>query len=233
MRALVTGATGFIGWHLAERLREEGWHVRALVRPETVGSLPRGVERVMARLSADEIAPALATDEVIFHLAGVTRARDRAAFLAANGAATGEVAKAARRAGARLVYVSSQAAGGPGTREQPRREADIDEPCSHYGESKLAGEKAVRETEGLRWIILRPVAVYGPRDRDFLTLFRLASFGLFPVLGSPATPYMLVHVDDLVSLVVRAATTAAAEHETLFLAHPDVHDAVSLSGAMG
>ena len=45
MRALVTGATGFIGWHLAERLRDEGWHVRALVRPETAKPLPRGVER--------------------------------------------------------------------------------------------------------------------------------------------------------------------------------------------
>lgn len=232
-RALVTGATGFIGWHLAERLRDEGWHVRALVRPGSHRPLPRGVERLTTPLSADAIVPYLAADDVVFHLAGLTRAPNRNAFLLANAATTREVARAARGASARLVYVSSQAAAGPGTRERPRQENDPPEPCSVYGESKLAGEAAVRETEGLRWTVLRPVAVYGPRDRDFLTLFRLASLGVFPVLGSRATPYMLVHVDDLVSLIVRAATCAASDRETLFLGHPDVHDAVSLARAMG
>ena len=90
------------------------------------------------------------------------------------------------------------AAAGPGTVESPARESQVPRPVSFYGRSKLAGEQAVQALEGLRLGIVRPPGVYGPRDKDFLALFRMGSRGWFPLLGSPDTGFSLIHVDDTV-----------------------------------
>jgi nucleoside-diphosphate-sugar epimerase len=88
-----------------------------------------------------------------------------------------------------------------------------------YGRSKLASEDVVRTTADLRWVILRPCAVYGPRDHGFLPLFRMAERGLFLVPTDDRTSFTLVHVSDLVRAVRLAATAGSAVGETLFLGH--------------
>jgi nucleoside-diphosphate-sugar epimerase len=219
-RAIVTGATGFIGWHLCERLRTSGWDVCAIVRRSSRRPVPPGVDRVTADLRVDELSPVVKPADVVFHLAGVTRARNDREFFAVNGDATREVALATRRAGAKLVYVSSQAAAGPGTPEAPCLETDPPQPCCAYGVSKLAGETAIKEIADLRWTILRPVAVYGPRDTDFLSLFRLAGAGLFPVVGNPVAAFMFVFIDDATAAIESAAVSGAANGGTFFVSHP-------------
>ncbi len=157
----------------------------------------------------------------MFHCAGRTFAATRRAFDAANVDLTREVALASQRAGARLVHISSQAAAGPAPRDRPRTETDEDSPCSPYGASKLAGERVVAGTPGLEWTILRPVAVYGPRDRAFLPLFRLARAGYLPTFGDPAVSYMLVHVHDLVRALEQAALRVEATSHVYFVGHPE------------
>lgn len=222
--AVVTGGTGFIGWNLCESLRDSGWEVRAVVRASSANALPDGIQRVDCELDEEAMATVCAGATIVYHVAGSTRAIDYQAFARVNVEGAHQVALAARRADAFLVLVSSQAAGGPGTPEHPRRESDEPAPLSLYGRSKLAGELAVQGVDNLRYAIVRPPGVYGPRDRDFLALFRGGKRGLCPILGAASTAYTLIHVADLVAGLRAVGETGAAaidavQRQTFFVGH--------------
>jgi nucleoside-diphosphate-sugar epimerase len=224
--AVVTGGTGFIGWALCESLRDSGWTVRAVVRPSSTNPLPEGVERWDAELDAIQMSAACDAARVVYHLAGLTRARTLDDFLAVNADGAHQAALAAHAAGAFFVFVSSQAAAGPGTPARPRTESDSPAPVSNYGRSKLAGEDAVRSIDGLRAAIIRPPGVYGPRDKDFLVLFSAACRGLAPRLGSAAKAYTLIHVADAVGALCTVADAGLSGRpgvagETFFIGHPE------------
>jgi nucleoside-diphosphate-sugar epimerase len=215
----VTGATGFIGWHVADRFHQHGWRVRALVRPESGRAVPDGVERVTVRLHEADIAAAARGAELIVHLAAAIQAPSAAAFARSNVDGTTEVARAAQALGARLVHVSSLGVIGPRSPAHPPGEEDPPQPVNAYGESKRLAELAVRSVPGLEWTIVRPTLVYGPRDRLFHPVFRMARLGFFPVPNAKAV-YNLIHVDDVARGIEAAALNAAARGETFFLGHP-------------
>lgn len=238
MRALVTGATGFVGGHLLDRLLARGDTVTALVRTpaKAIGWAERGVRLVSGDL-ADVGALTEAADgaEVIFHVAALTGAVDEAEFLAANRDGTRRVVTAARAAGGdpRLVLISSMAAGGPAVRDRPRSDAGDDQPVTMYGRSKLASEQIIRE-QSLPWTILRPPTIYGPRDRDnLLAIFRAARFGLAPVFGDGSQQLSLVHVDDLVDAIIRAGESPAVLGGTYYTNHPEIITSAELVRAIG
>ena len=218
----LTGVTGFVGWRAAECARDAGWRVRAIVRPGNRKALPDGVEAVEAALDpADPSALIRAADgsDVLVHVAGLVRAARAVELDAVNVGGTRAVVAAANAVGAHLVLVSSLAAAGAGTVERPLREDDTPHPVNAYGRSKLGGEAAVaREAIG-PWTIIRPPAVYGPRDRGFLPLFRLASRGRFLLVAPPTTAFTLVHIDDLARAILLAATIRPAG-ECFFVGHP-------------
>jgi nucleoside-diphosphate-sugar epimerase len=230
----VTGATGFIGGHVTQRLLERGWRVRAIVRPGGRREVPPGVERVTAPLHVADLTEACAGADAIIHLAGRIRAATPRQFHAVNVEGTRAVAEAARAAGARLVLVSSLAAAGPGTPSRPRTEDDTPEPITPYGRSKLAAEQVVRRMPSLRWTIVRPALVYGPGDRSFLPLFRLAARGLVldvaPSSSSPA--YTLIHAADVATGIEQAASVPAALSGTFFLGHDERVTADSIVAAL-
>ena len=217
----LTGATGFVGWHVAEAFLARGWDVRALVRRGNRKPVPSGATLVESDLSAASVRHACAGTDVIVHSAALIRARDEAAFKAVNVEGARGVAAAAADIGVRLLLISSQAAGGAGTPEAPREEADLPVPVNAYGRSKLASEEVVRSTAGLTFTILRPCAVYGPRDRGFLPLFRLARRGLFLVPSGQDAAFTLIYIGDLVRAVLLAAESASVAGETLFVGHPE------------
>ena len=224
--AVVTGGTGFIGWNLCETLRDAGWIVRAVVRPSSSNPLPDGVERWDADLNAAAMQQAVDGADVVYHLAGVTRARNLAGFRRVNADGAREAAIASRDAGAFFLMVSSQAAGGPGTPSSVRTEADPPAPASDYGLSKLDGEAAVAAVEGLHYAIVRPPGVYGPRDKDFFVLFDAARRGLAPRLGSAAKAYTLIHVDDAVAALRAVADAGTSGNGSVdggvfFIGHPE------------
>jgi nucleoside-diphosphate-sugar epimerase len=230
----ITGATGFIGWHLCEAFRDAGWRVVASARPGSAGAVPAGVVRAEAALEADALAPVFEGADVVVHAAGMTRGHLAEALHAVNEDGTRAVVAAVNATGARLVLVSSQAAAGSGTRSRPAREDDEPRPITAYGRSKLAGEQVVRSAARVPWTIVRPASVYGPRDRQFLPLFRLASRGLFPVVAAPGAAFTLVHVDDVTRGILLAATTpaSAVKGTTLFLGHPQAPSADELLSAL-
>src|SRR5262249_9178302 len=152
--------------------------------------------------------------------AGLIRAPSAAAYEAVNVRGTEAVVQAANRSGARVTFISSLAAAGPGTGAKPCREHDEPQPLTAYGRTKLAAEAVVRTGARSGWTIIRPSAVYGPRDRAFLPLFRLASRGVFILVAPPAAQFTLIHIDDLARAIVVAAQQDRALGETLFVGHP-------------
>lgn len=215
----ITGATGFLGRRLADMFRDHGWQVRAVVRPGSAKPLPSGVARFDAALhDRSSLARAFDDADVVVHCAGVVRAARPSAFDVVNVDGTRAVVDAVNATGSRLVHVSSLAAIGPGTAERPAREEDVPRPVNAYGASKLAGESVVRAHARVPWIILRPSAVYGPGDRGFFPLVRLAQRGLFPMATPPAMPFTFLFVDDAAAAVLLASESRVSG-DACFVGH--------------
>ena len=224
----ITGATGFLGWHIAEAFVSRGWSVRAIVRPEHTKPLPPGVEPRPSALHPFALGPAIAGSDVLVHAAALTRSGNEDVLRAVNVDGTRAVVDAANDTGARLIFISSQAAIGTGTPARPAREDDAPRPLTAYGRSKLAAEELVRADARVPWTILRPSAVYGPRDHQFLPLFRLAARGWFLLTAHPDMAFTLIHADDAARAVVMAAEDSRAIGQSLFLGHsaPQTADAL-------
>ncbi|HMA46177.1 MAG TPA: NAD-dependent epimerase/dehydratase family protein, partial [Frankiaceae bacterium] len=222
-----------------EALAARGDAVTVLARSEgRAAPLARlGVTVVLGTLDdGPALAAALRGADVVFHLAGLTAAATPAEYLRVNADGTRrllEAAAAAAPAPSRFVYVSTQAVLGPSAAGARLAEDAPCHPLTAYGRSKLAGEEAVRTATGIAWTIVRPAAVYGPRDREFLTMFALARRGLAPVFGSGSQQLSLVYAPDLADAIVRAGTAPAAAGRTYHDAHPEVVTTRDLVRAIG
>ena len=226
MKALVTGATGFVGSHLAEHLRARGDEVTALVRNPSRAGLLRELGIRLERGDLHDsaaLARATAGQDVVYHVAGAVAAKDEPAYLQGNRDGTANVVRAAERAGsARFVLVSSMAAGGPAAPGRPRRGDEPSAPVTAYGRSKLAGESVVRAS-ALPWVIMRPPTVYGPRDRDnFIKVFRLARTGLAPVFGDGSMQLSAVYAPDLAGALAAVSEGQAVIGRTYYPTHPEI-----------
>jgi nucleoside-diphosphate-sugar epimerase len=193
-----------------------------------------GCRLVEGRLGDEAASLALVEGaEVVFHVAGLVAARSEAGFLRVNRDGAETVARAAVRAGVgRLVLVSSLSATGPSRPGLSVDEGSGPGPVSRYGRSKKAAEEAVRAT-GVPCTIVRPPAVYGPRDRAFLTLFRLAAHGVAPVLGGGGREVTLVHAADLATALVAAATSPATIGRTYHAGNAEPVSERTLAVAVG
>ena len=203
-RIAVTGARGFIGGHVTDHLAARGDAVTTVV--------------VRAPCDHAALVEAFGGADAVVHLAGVVSAVREDTFITGNVEVTRAVAAAARAAGARLVHISSLAAAGPAPASAPRNEDDPAAPITPYGRSKLEGERAVADTPGLRWTVLRPGVVYGPRDRGLLPLFRYAARGLLPLTSRGPAAYMFIHISDVVRAIA-SAIDRELDGETIFVAH--------------
>ncbi len=212
MKVLITGASGFLGTHLARAIVAEGHQVTALVRPasDCRELTTLGVALVRGDVNApDSLTRAMAGVEVVYHLAGLIKAFNQADFLRVNEQGTRNVAEAAaaRTTPPVLVAVSSLAAAGPSPNGRLRTELDPLQPVSNYGRSKLAGELAAAALAArVPLSIVRPPIVFGPRDPSMATVFRVTSRrGIYVVPGHAPRRLSLIHVTDLVSALMTVA----------------------------
>lgn len=236
MKALVTGATGFVGSHLTEVLLRRGSEVTALARsPRKAEALAaQGVRVVPGDLhDTSALERAASGQDVIYHVAGLVAARDEAEFLRANREGTRNMLAAAARAGtSRFVLVSSLAAAGPSPRGTPLNGRETPSPVTAYGRSKLAAEELVKGS-ALRWSVVRPPIVYGPRDREILKVFRLARLRVAPVFGDGAQELSAVHAADLAGALIAVGGSTATVGGTYTACHPEVFTAAEFGSAIG
>jgi len=202
-RALVTGATGFIGGHLVRRLWEYGHEITCLVRPDSDRSR---LEPYQARFEVgdvtdgESIAAAVCDKDVVYHLAGTTKCLRTEEFQHVNVDGVQNVAQACAQCSnpPALILVSSLAAAGPSMGSRLRVEADPPAPVSNYGHSKLAGEQAAMQfIDQVPITIIRPPIVLGEADRDGLTLFdSIARWNLHLVAGLSDELFSVVDAAD-------------------------------------
>lgn len=237
MNVLVTGATGFVGGHLVDRLLERGDVVTALVRsPARAAPLgTRGVRLVsgdLANLAA--IASAVRGQDVVYHIAAMLGARTEAELLAANRDGTLHVARACAAATPtpRLVVISSMAAGGPARHGMPKAVDGNDRPVTMYGRSKLAAERVLPPL-AVPWTVLRLPVVYGPRDLEaMLPMFKAVNHGLAPMFGDGSMELSLIHVADVADAIVQAGTAPDVVGEVFNVCHPEIMTAADVMRAV-
>jgi nucleoside-diphosphate-sugar epimerase len=191
---VITGATGFIGGVLAQRLASTGWRIRALVRPESYHKRSKdiAVEWFTGDLGDMESLQRLVREaDAVVHCAGAVRGGVQMDFDRINVDGLARLVKAAAEQNPRpyFLLLSSLAA----------REPQL----SHYAASKLAGEKVLDSHSGnMSWCILRPPAIYGPGDREMRPLFQWMFRGIAPLIGSDKNRISLLYVEDLVEAIV-------------------------------
>jgi nucleoside-diphosphate-sugar epimerase len=241
---LVTGATGFVGSHLAERLLQTGVEIRCIARrSSSLRYLPgSGVDLHYADLAAGTgLEEAVEGVRTVFHVAGVTKALLPGEYYEGNVTATENLLRACERLGAaglRFVHVSSLAATGPSPDGVPLDEDAEPHPLTDYGRSKLAAENAVRSS-GLAQnaVIVRPPVVYGPRDTDVFQVFRSVCRGLMVRIGREEALFSYVYVKDLAEALAAAAESPCAGGKTYFAANPDpvtwTHFGITAAAIMG
>ncbi len=216
MKVLVTGASGFLGSHVAEQLASEGHEVRLLLRRTSNRRFLTGFpfeEATGDVTRASSLPAAVAGMDAIVHSAGLVKARNEAEFHAVNGEGTANLLAAITQAAPtlkRFVHVSSLAAHGPSDDGAARPADARANPVSAYGRSKLAGERFVRESRiAARAVIFRPPVIYGPRDPALVPFFRLSRMRVAPLLIGGHNQISIVYVDDVARAIVQATTAEA------------------------
>lgn len=223
MKAFVTGGTGFIGSHLADRLieSEDCDELRCLVRTREKWLEGKDYKQVKGDLSSiTALKRAIDGVDTVFHLAGVVSAPTQREFNLANVDATENLLRVADQMGvSNIVILSSLAAVGP-SNGHPKTEDDPLSPVSMYGESKKLMEQMIHETatDSMSVKILRPPAVYGPREDQIFTLFKLMKYGVTPIVGDGYRPKLsMVYVSDVIDGIMKAAADNRPGISTFFI----------------
>jgi len=218
-KVLITGGSGFIGYHLVRRLCQDNVAIRCLVRKTSSRSLlqPFEVEYCVGELfDTESLRKALDGCDTLFHVAGLVRARNYQEFENVNRFGTEHLARLAAECSSPpvFIYVSSIAAAGHSMPDHPRSETDPAEPISKYGKSKLAGEAALMSfAEQMPCTIVRPSIVFGEADRMNLELFKaIKKLGICPLPGFGDKFYSWIHAADLCDLLIAAAQKGERLH---------------------
>jgi dihydroflavonol-4-reductase len=235
-KALVTGASGFVGGHLVEHLLERGQAVRCLVRQTSNLRYMKNLEVELAYGGLDDLTDwdaAFDGVDTIYHVAGLPFARRARDYFSVNHLGTNAILAAAVRRRAtlrRFVHVSSLAAVGPAVEGHPVTEQTVPNPITPYGRSKLMAEEAVLAVRDIVPVtIVRPPAVYGPRDYAVYEGFKTIARGVSPMIGRDDKQVSMIHVRDLVEGIVLAGESDISVGKTYFISSETAYSLHSMT----
>jgi len=224
LRAMITGATGFIGSHLTETLALRKWEVTCLVRPQSQTDFIQkfSVRILRGPLDGREVLErAVEGQDYIFHLAARIRSAPREVYEKSNHKLTRDLVSACLSRNPnvkRFVYISSIAAAGPSPLDQHADETLAPCPVSEYGQTKLEGEKAVQEVwNKIPATIIRPPNVYGPRQLETDLLIKLIQKRVVPILRSMEKSTSLIYIDDLIQGILQAVESPNTQGQIYYL----------------
>ncbi|MES2457286.1 MAG: NAD(P)-dependent oxidoreductase [Bacteroidota bacterium] len=216
-KVLITGATGFVGYHLIEKALAAGLEVYCAVRASSDTSHLSDFSIQYLDLNyrdRDQLITVLEEHQFsyIIHAAGTTKAKTAEDYNSINAGYTQNLALAAVQAKIKLekfVFVSSLAALGPLSDLSLEIQDDKPgHPVTNYGASKLLAEQYLLEVKELPLIVIRPTAVYGPREKDIFILFKSINGGLEPYIGSFKQQLSFIYVKDLAAVIIQALFSA-------------------------
>ncbi len=229
-KALITGATGFIGSHLLEILVEKKWDITCLVRPQSrTGAIEKMPVRIhRGQLDDEEVLERAVEDQdYIFHLAARIRPAPPEVYDKSNHRLTRDLANACLRKNPevrRIVYISSISVGGPTPPGKLVDETQPPNPTSEYGRTKLKGEQALKEIwDKLPATIIRPPNVYGAGQQETDILIKLIRKRIVPLLKEEGKSTSLIYIKDLVRGILLAAESPEAQSQIYYLTDGEGH----------
>ena len=229
-KALVTGANGFVGSHLTEHLLKKGYQIRCLVRKTSNLRYLQALdlEYVFGDVrDKDSLRGISRGCDYVFHVAGVTRGSNAKLYFQGNSLGTKnllEICLSENPNLKRFLYISSQAAVGPSPDSKGSNEKASCHPITPYGQSKLEAEKLVLQyRDEIPVTIIRPPAVYGPRDDELFLAFKVINYGIKPQIGWKDSFVSICYIQDLVEAVLLSAENPKSAGETYFIADDRIY----------
>lgn len=229
MKAFVTGGTGFIGSHLTDQLLDSNTftEVRCLVRSREKWLQGKDFTKINGDLNdLKALNEGLEDADILFHIAAIVKAPDEKSFRQANVEATENLLRLAQRNGVKnMVILSSLAAVGPSSGTPLDENADL-QPVSMYGRSKKEMEERIHNIassdDSIK--IIRPPAVYGPREDQIYSFFKACSRGICPIIGDGKHPRVsMIFVSDLVKGIMMAAEKEDTGVHTYFISGKETY----------
>lgn len=212
-RVLITGATGFVGYHLIKSALANGLEVYANVRKSAATDHLKDFQINYVDLDFGSIYLLRENIEekkydYIVHAAAVTKAKNLDDYNKVNAIYTRNLAVAAAQSThsiQKFIFISSLAALGPLKQKNEKlTEKSASNPVTGYGISKALAETYLAQVPDLPLIIFRPTAVYGPREKDIFILIKTIKAGLELYIGRQEQELSFVHVTDLANIIIRA-----------------------------
>lgn len=231
MKALVTGATGFVGSHLVDKLLAKNFEVHCIRRKTSSTKWLDGknVKYIDGDLFSNQaLENAIKEIDYVFHVAGVVKAKNKEGFYLGNYESTKSLLEITYKVNPGLkkfVFVSSLAACGPALTEKPVDENTEPNPITTYGITKLKAEKEIEKyKDKFPVTIIRPPAVYGPRDTEILIYFKTFVKGLNSIIGFDTKYLSLIYVEDLADGIILGAENDMANGQKYFLCLDDAYN---------
>jgi dihydroflavonol-4-reductase len=228
--SVVTGASGFVGSHLVDKLLEEGHHVKCILRGSSSRRWLEGknVEIVDCGLFDKENLKKVMKDvDYVYHIAGVVKAKKEEEYFKGNVESARVLLDVANEVAPnlkRFVLTSSQTACGPALNGIPCNEETKEHPITTYGRSKYAEEQLAKTyMDKLPITIIRPPAVFGPRDTEIYLVFKTYKAGLFTLIGFDDKRLNLIHVHDLVRGIYEASLSFKTKNQIYFVASDELY----------